>query len=183
VAKGLTPKQERFKNNLLKGMDKGKAYEKAGYVARGNVASVNASNLLKNPKFNHFYQAALQKIANRAEATKERVLKEECRIAYADLNDIFNGETLLSPQEIPEDIRRAISSVKVKQKSILGEGGEGSVVETTYEYRFWDKGKSLERISKHLGLYEKDNAQKAPTIIIQPESVNKPDNSGVSGEQ
>ena len=30
-----------------------------------------------------------------------------------------------------------------------------------YKYRFWDKGKSLERISKHLGLYEKDNLQKA----------------------
>ena len=35
-----------------------------------------------------------------------------------------------------------------------------------YKYKFWDKGKSLERISKHLGLYEKDNLQKAVRMFF-----------------
>ena len=42
--------------------------------------------------------------------------------------------------------------------------------------------KSLELIAKHFGLFEKDNVQKAPQIVIQTDDINKPDDSGISGE-
>ncbi|UCC95818.1 MAG: helix-turn-helix domain-containing protein [Candidatus Omnitrophota bacterium] len=50
MMKKLTYLQERFKNNILKGMDANNAFIKAGYKVRGAVAGAAASKLLKNAK-------------------------------------------------------------------------------------------------------------------------------------
>jgi len=162
----LSPKQERFKNNLLKGMDKGKAYEAAGYIARGGIASTNASKLLKNAKFAKAYSEALERVGNKAEATKERIILEECRLAYSDLRQIFKDGTTISPDQLPEDVARSISGVEIIERVIVGNNDE-QVLERKFKYRFWDKGRALERISKHLGLYEKDNEQSRPVIVSE----------------
>jgi len=88
----------------------------------------------------------------------KRVMLEETCIAYYDPIDLFTKKgTMLSPDQLPERIRRAISSIEIIEVSTK----DGEPQQYKYKYRFWDKGKSLERISKHLGLYEKDNLQKA----------------------
>jgi hypothetical protein len=37
--------------------------------------------------------------------------------------------------------------------------------------KLWDKNAALEKLMKHLGLYETDNRQKAPNIAIQVQIV------------
>lgn len=160
----LTPQQEIFKNNLLKGMGQQEAYLAVpGYTNNPKAAESGASRLLLNDKFRKEYDAALERAANKAEATKERVLREECRLAYSDLRRLFVGETIIAPHELPEDVARSVSSVEVVERINIS-NDEEITKERRYKYRFWDKGKSLERLSKHLGLYEKDNTQKAPKI-------------------
>ncbi len=41
--------------------------------------------------------------------------------------------------------------------------------------------KALESLAKHKGLFEQDNQQKAPQIVIQTDGIKKPDDSGASG--
>lgn len=46
----LNPRQERFVTLVASGLPAGRAYEQAGYQARGNAADVGASKLVRNPK-------------------------------------------------------------------------------------------------------------------------------------
>ena len=88
--------------------------------------------------------------------TLKRVMLEESCVAFCDPIDLFTKTgTMLSPDKLPERVRRAISGIDVIETTT-----KDGVLQTKYKYRFWDKGRSLERISKHLGLYEKDNVQK-----------------------
>ena len=45
---GLNPRQRKFVGFVLSGMAAGRAYEAAGYFARGHVADVMASRLMTN---------------------------------------------------------------------------------------------------------------------------------------
>lgn len=124
---------------------------RAGYSEK--TAAAMGKKLLSNPKVWSEIQAAMQDRSERTEIDQDRVLREEACIAFSDIGEIFNGETLIAPGDLPEQIRRAISAVEV----IEAADKEGNLT-TKYKYRFWDKGKALERVSRHLGMYT-DNAK------------------------
>jgi len=151
--KQLSRLQRRFFNNLLskKYKTQTEAYIAAGYKARGKAAKANASRLMANPNFKTEYNKAIAQAVKKTQVSAERVLKEESRIAFADIAGIFNGETLISPDELPEDIRRAISGIEIIERIIPGKEKEKEI---KYKYRFWDKGRALERLGKYLKLYQ-----------------------------
>jgi hypothetical protein len=155
--KPLSKLQRAFLNNLLSKeyTTQAEAYIAAGYKARGRSAENQASRLVGNDGFRVHYDKAMAKAVETTDINAERVLREEGRIAFADIAEIFDGETLISPSELPEDIRRAISGVEIIERFIPGEKKRKEV---KYKYRFWDKGRSLERLGKHLKLY-KDQAK------------------------
>ena len=53
----------------------------------------------------------------------------------------------------------------------------------TQDPKMGDVLKALESLAKHKGLFEQDNRQKAPQIIITTDDIQKPDNSGTSGAE
>lgn len=151
--KQLSRLQRKFLNNLLskKYKTQADAYIAAGYKARGKAAKANASRLLTTPDFKTEYDKAIAQAAKKTQVNAERVLKEESRIAFADIGEIFNGEILISPDQLPEDVRRAISGIEIVERIIPGKEKEKEI---KYKYRFWDKGRALERLGKHLKLYQ-----------------------------
>lgn len=96
-------------------------------------------------------------LANESMITVKRVLDEETCLAFYDPKDFTgpNGE-MLPIHQIPERLRRAIVRIIPR---LVGE-------KMVYEYVLADKGRSLERISKHLGMYEQDNLQKAARMFF-----------------
>jgi phage terminase small subunit len=140
--------QQRFVNNILCGMHQGEAYEQAGYKSRGSVARVCASQLLTNPNIQHAIQRGLKKAAERAEITQARLLQEESCIAFSTIGSIFELEngTLIKPNELPDEAQRAIAALEIIE---TGSGPEKTV---KCNYKFWDKGKALERLERHLGV-------------------------------
>ena len=130
------------------------AAEQAGYSMR-TAYSTGQRLLKKFPEVAKAVKDGLERLAWKAEVKAERILREEGTIAFSDIAKIFNGKTLISPDKLPEDVRRSISSIKQTVRT-----DKNLATETTYEYRFWDKGRALERLSKHLGLYKEDNEQK-----------------------
>ena len=70
----LTPKQQRFVEEYLIDLNAGRAYERAGYKATGNVAEANASRLLRNAKVQTALQAAQDARSERTELTQDWVL-------------------------------------------------------------------------------------------------------------
>ncbi len=158
--KRLTAQQRRFVNFILKGIDGKNAYIKAGYKARGNAAKAAASRLLTNVNVSSAIEVAQKQAAYNAEITVERILREEACIAFQNAGDVFEltKGTLIKPNELPEEVQRAIAGVEVIATEVAGKKS------IKYRDKFWDKGRSLERLSKHLGMYDAHNRQKAPKI-------------------
>ncbi len=94
--------------------------------------------------------------------TRARVETELRHIAFSDPKDLFerlmsaDGKrsrtfTLREICAMPESIRRAISSVKVRTENLKSGDGEQ---DTTVEIKFWDKVKALELIGKYLRMFD-----------------------------
>lgn len=142
----LTNLQKRFANNILKGLNGKDAYIKAGYKTRGAGARVNASKLLTNTNIKAVIEKGQEKASDKAEITQERVLREEARLAFVDPRQLCdeNGEQI-PLHKLPDDIARAITGLEVIK---LVDGSP------KYKYKFSDKGKSLERLERHLGMFK-----------------------------
>jgi len=132
------------------GMTNTQIYEMAG------LGQDAGRRCLNKPEVKAVLRELREQIALDTQITLKRVMLEESCVAFCDPLDLFSDEgTIIAPHELPERVRRAISSVEIIET--ITKDGEKQI---RYKYKFWDKGKSLERISKHLGLYEKDNVQK-----------------------
>ena len=93
-----------------------------------------------------------------AKVTRARVETELRHIAFSDPKDLFvrmaAGSRKFTLQEIcamPENVRRAIASVKVRTENLSS--GDGKQ-DTTVEIKFWDKVKALELIGKYLRMFD-----------------------------
>lgn len=153
IDKELTPKQAKFVDEYLKDLNATQAAIRAGYSKR-SANNIGPGNLLKS-----IIQEAIQKrrlkLQQKLHITQERVLEEEARIAFMDVKSLFDEKgDLLPVDKIPEDARRAIAGIEVTDRIVLGEQKKGEKVrDVKRKYRLWDKGRALERISKHLGIY------------------------------
>ena len=142
-ASALTPRQERFAAEYLVDLNGTQAAIRAGYSATG--ANVTGVRLLSNPTVAALIAAGKEKQADRLEVRADTVLREILRIATTDLAQAFDESGNLLPiHQMPEDVRRAIASVKVRTDD------DGSLVR---EVKLWDKPKSLELLGKHLKLF------------------------------
>jgi phage terminase small subunit len=137
----LPPKQQRFIEEYLIDLNATQAAIRAGYseksaYAKGCELKVQLSSIIAE---------AQEARSERTEITQDRVLQEEACLAFSDPRKFYDQEgNLLAPHELPEEVARSIASFEV----IALKGGG-----TTYKYRTWDKGKSLERIGRHLGIF------------------------------
>jgi len=169
---GVTKFTDRQEKAFLKYMEchnKTEAFKYAYSTENMKPATINrcAFALFKKDKFVARLSQELQKRRFDSEITQERILEEEKCIAYLDPAQLFELQaglwTPIAVPDLPEHVRRALKSVDVR----VGKRG------TTYKYKFWNKDGSLERVSKHLGLYERDNAQKAAVIQINMVQIDK----------
>jgi phage terminase small subunit len=127
-----------------------------------NAAAVEASKNLKKPKILNYIDELNKQAAGHTGLSVGRILREEARLAFYNPRDIVDpvkGE-MLSLKDLPEHMARAIVSLKVIKTQSLK---DPDIVRTEYRYKFADKGKALERLSRYLGMYEKDNQQKPTT--------------------
>lgn len=165
--KHLTPKQSKFCVAYTKnGGNACQAYRDSYSVSKMTEKTIRrkAQVVMTKGIIRAYIQEFRDKAAKVDDISVSRVLAEEKLIAFADpvlLFELKSG-TLLKPMDIPENIRRAISGIEVIDS--YAKGGERII---KYKYKLWDKGRSLERVEKILGMYEKDNRQKNPMQFIE----------------
>ncbi len=162
----LSKKQELFCKEYLIDLNATQAYKRAGYSAKSdNIAAVEASKLLRNPKVEARIKELMDNRSKRTEVTADKVLAELAAIAFAKGSDfakvvdepiISNGSYVMDPDtgkiktyksvevfptdKIPEDKQKAIAGIK--------EGKYGIDVST------YDKVKALELLGRHLGMFK-----------------------------
>ena len=158
----LTPKQQKFVEEYLCDLNATQAALRAGYSVKTAMA-IGAENL-KKPQIHAAVQAEMDKRSARTEVTADSVLKEICKIAFSDIRNVFDENGRLLPVHMMSpDVSASISSIKISTKSIPG--SDPVDVEHIAELKFWDKNSSLEKLGKHLKLFNDVGSRENPLTV------------------
>jgi len=150
------PKHERFAQELAKGQTPEAAYAAAGFRPHRQ----NAHRLMTNDDIQERLAEILQRGAERAEITVERVMRELAKIGFADIRKAVrwgrspgdkeaesanpNGlgiypVELVPSEQIDDDTAAAVAEVSLTQTGI--------------KVKLHDKLSALEKIGKQLGMF------------------------------
>lgn len=138
----LTKKQKLFVEEYLIDLNATQAAIRAGYSEK-TAKNIGCENLAK-PNIQREIQKRMKARGQRTEITQDRVLQELAKIGFADVTDFVTIENRMvqvkSTAEMPADRMGAIAGIK--------EGANG------IEIKLNDKGKALELIGRHLGMWK-----------------------------
>ena len=147
----LTDKQKLFVHEYLVDLNATQAAIRAGY-SEETSGSIGHENL-KKPEIRDAIQLKMDERSRSVEITAEMVLETIYKIANVDIGDAYDEKGNLLPiKDIPEDVRKCISSIKVFEE-FVGFGKDRIHTGDVREVRFWDKTKSLELLGRHLKLF------------------------------
>lgn len=147
MADDFPPRQAAFIREYLVDLNATAAAKRAGYSAK--CAHVQGARLLKDAKVRAKIDEAKKQRAERVEVKSDDILRELLRIMNTDVGAAFDELGHMRPlKEMPEDLRRAISSVEVDQDD---EGG------AAVKLRMWDKLKAIELLGKHLKMFTENH--------------------------
>ncbi|NNJ31611.1 terminase small subunit [Lacrimispora defluvii] len=154
----LTAKQKIFADEYLIDLNATRAY-KVAYpkVKKDETAKAAASRMLTNVNVGTYVEKRMKDREKRTEITQDMVLKELAKIGFADVTDFVTIESkgtykavqVKTTDEMPGDKLGAIAGIK--------EGANG------IEIKLNDKGKALELIGRHLGMF-KDKLEVSGTL-------------------
>lgn len=145
------PKHELYAQALAKGIPSKDAYEQAGYQFNEG----NASRLKSNEKVAARVMELIEKGAEKAEVSVERVLKELARLSFQDPRKMFTGQGgIIDIQDLDDDTAAAVAGIEVVRRQ-SGETDENGnpVYEYVHKIKTWDKNSALDKLAKHLSLY------------------------------
>lgn len=149
----LTPKQERFCQLYTTCWEATRAAREAGYSAKS--AGYQGYQLLQNPlvkaRIAELRDHALEEIG----VTRERLLLELSRLSYVDTADAYDKLGQLLPiHEMPENVRRAITKIKVYEHihPVKDGSGEKELVGFTKEVEFAQKKGAIDSLAKIMGI-------------------------------
>lgn len=164
--KKLTPKQDRFVDEYLIDLNATQAAIRAGYSKR--TAAVIGCQFLIKFNIQQTIQRRKDELKENTQINQEWVLKRYKMLVDYSVDDFFNNSGELKPlSEIPKDKLYAICGIKT-QKTIFTNRDLKRIEETIIrEFKLPDKKGVLDSIGKHLGMFEKDNQQKATNMPVQ----------------
>ena len=146
--KGLTAKQQRFIAEYLIDLNATQAAIRAGYSSA--TASSAGHGLLRKLEIADAVVEGKRAQLASSGLSAMGVLEELRRLAHSDVGDVFDATgSLLPVAQIPLETRCAIAGIEVVIKN--AQAGDGHT-DTVHKIKFWDKGRALELLAKHLGL-------------------------------
>ncbi len=111
-----------------------------------------ASRLLTNDHVCALIKQLNEKKLRSVKVDAETILTELLRLATSDIRKLFNENGgILPPNEWPDDIAKAVSSIQVDELFDY-DNGQKNQVGLTKKIKLWDKNAALDKLAKHLGL-------------------------------
>jgi len=163
VPKTLTPKQKRFAEEYLVDLNATQAAIRAGYSE--DSASIIGFENLRKPNIASAIRKRQNKLAEDIEVTQARVIAEYAKLGFSNMARFANLDDDLPRfdfSDLTPDEMAAVSEITVDTRRESGE--EGGMI-AKVRFKLHDKKGALDSLSRHLGLFEKDNTQ---TVILPP---------------
>lgn len=165
----ITDKEEIFCQAVVAGKSDTDAYKEAYSTERMKPVSINrmAHRLRQKVKITSRIAFLRQEATRAAVITESQVLAEAARIGFSDPRKLFDDDgNILPVKQWSDALAAAVKSIKVTSRKTITEtdSENHSVITETavVEVAMWDKNSALEKLFKHMGLYEKDNKQRNP---------------------
>lgn len=160
----LTDKQQTLCEEYIVDLDIKQA------AKRANISYGYARQLLTKSNILSEIKKLKAERSRRTEITADAVVLELAKLAFSNIKrylDIEGDEVYFKDlTNVTDEEAAAIESVKVMKKTIKGKGEKDDDVEIqTIQYKLHSKLDALEQLGKHLGIFQKDNEQKALNII------------------
>lgn len=149
-------RMQAFAGHYLACLNGAEAARRAGYAP--GYADKQARMLLKHPTVKRMLRDQHRALLAKIQTTQERVWHEIARIAFLDPAEAFDEDGELKKlADMPEDLRRAISGLKVTVKTF----GDDETVEK--EVKFVSKDAALDKLLRLTGMF-KDEKHTADDI-------------------
>jgi len=141
------PSRDRFVDEFMIDRNATQAAIRAGYSAK--TAGAAGHRLLKTVEILAEINRRGSEQSQRLQITSDRIME---RLALLDPLDLFNPDgTMKALADIPEDARRAIGGMELRELSNLETPG-GPVAVQLRKIKFIDKTRALEDLAKIMGL-------------------------------
>lgn len=182
----LTGQQEKFALGVASGKTQADAYREAyprSKKWKDETVWSEGSRLMANRKVATRVNELRERITNAGIASAARVLLEASRLATFDPRKLFRDDGSPKPiTELDDDTAAALAGLDVVEE-FEGSGEDRKFVGYTKKYKVADKNSALEKLFKHHGLYERDNAQKTDPLVELLRSMNSSSLPVVKGNE
>jgi phage terminase small subunit len=162
----LSDLEREFIKQYLVDLNMTQAYCRAKNISP-STKGIRLNGLKLYRKLKDYIYKEMYERGMRTQVTADAVVREAGYIALSDPANIFdeNGK-ILPVRKMKKSTRAAIASIEIKEIE-----KDGAVVGKETKIKFWDKGKALDTLFKHHGLYKKDNEQKPVPQALSFEDI------------
>ena len=163
--------QERFVSEYMIDKNARNAAIRAGFSERS--AHELGSRMLKKVEIAAEIARREAEIAQKCDVSVEKIMREYARIAFFDPGDFFNDDgTLRHILEIPEDARRAISSLDINKLRAV-QGDDVRVEEIVRKIRTSSKVGCLDSLARIMGLMKDQVEVTMPDLVSALDKARK----------
>lgn len=167
----MTKKQKRFVEEYLIDLNATQAAIRAGYSTQA-AKEIGCENLTK-PNIQTAIDKAIAERSKRTGVNQDRVVLELAKIAFVNMSDFMDMDTVTIKDTATNEDLATVSSVKVK--TFPTKTGELGVER---EIRTHDKIRALELLGKHLGMFTDKLKFESPIpVFIQDDMCDSDDES------
>ena len=141
----------------------------AGLSEKG--AEVAAVRMLKDPGVVALIAELTAAHEQSSGLKTDATLRETDRLIRSDLRKLIGPNcTVKDPSEWDDEMAAAVASFEVVEE-FSGTGEDRKLTGYVKKIKLWDKNAAIDKGMRHLGLYEKDNAQHGESLMIKIELV------------
>lgn len=161
MAKILTDKHKRFADEYLIDLNGAQAAIRSGYSQK--TARSIAAELLTKPDVQRYLAEKQEKLQRKTDVTQERVVNELAKIAFADITDYLEYHGRLGIPVVDVKDSSDVDGSPIQEVSLSKDG--------TFKFRLYSKLDALDKLFRHLGLYNGDSTVIADTLNENLESL------------
>ena len=163
----LTPKEEKFCQEYVKCLNKTKAAIKAGY-SKDNARQIGHENLTKLDIQERVKEIQAE-IREQMGIDEHSILMDLRALSDWNIRDyIDTGNTIKDLSKMAKSKTKPVAGIEVKERYL-----EDGSLERKTTLKFPDKRGALVDLGKHLGIFEKDNKQRAAHIQVGYEDIDE----------
>jgi phage terminase small subunit len=141
------------------------------HITDYNVAANYAFRLLKHAKIKEYRREQKKAVVERYGLTLESLLADLVSIAGANLKDFIDENNEV--KDISKMPRQIVAAVESIETTVFLDKNDSSNSTCKTKFKLYNKLDAIEKLAKHLGLYEKDNDQKTKGLQSFAELVRR----------